>query len=204
MTQRPTAPQPIAIETERFLLRDLDPADASERACAWLADPIKARMINAVPRAMTLGQMRDYISDHDRIRGHLLGVFDKATGALLGLWAVHIDWEESEFQLSVLIGERTPTAVNARAETQRELLKYFFETRGLATLRCTVLAANDAIGAKVFAAAGIEPEHVSYKPGATKEEFVELRHYRVARDTWRALAARAATGDQRLATQVGV
>jgi RimJ/RimL family protein N-acetyltransferase len=205
MTQRPAAPQDFRIETRRFILRDLERADVTERACAWLADPVKARMINAVPRAMTPDQFGDYIADHDRISGHLLGVFDKRSGDLVGLWAVHIDWEYSEFRLSVLIGERIPGAVNIRSETQRELLRHLFEVCGLTTLRCSVLARNDAIGAKVFAAAGVEPEHVSYNVGAQKEGFIEVRHYRVSRDIWRDLAARAATGDlQPLAVQIGV
>src|SRR6185369_1903062 len=68
----PTAPITIRVETEHYLVRSLDVADATERAGAWLADPAKAIMINAVPRAMSLAELKEYIASHDRIRGHLL------------------------------------------------------------------------------------------------------------------------------------
>ena len=202
---QPTRPQDIRIETDRFLLRDLERSDTTERACAWLTDPVKARMINAVPRTMTVQQFGDYIAGHDRIGAHLLGVFDKSSGTLIGIWSVHLDWEYSEFRLSVLIGERVPGSAHIRAETQRELLRHLFETLGLETLRCSVLARNDAIGARIFEAAGIEPEHISYNPGAESAAFVEIRHYRVSRDTWRAYSERAASGDLReMANQLGI
>src|SRR5258706_14963573 len=87
----------VHIETENYLLRTLERQDASDRCCGWLADPAKARMINAPARAMSPGDFADYISSHDRIRGHILGIFDKATGTHVGIWSVYIDWELREF-----------------------------------------------------------------------------------------------------------
>lgn len=201
-SERPSAPQPISIETRRFWLRDLQLSDDLARAAAWLGDPVKARMVNAPARALTVEQFRAYLVSHDGISGYLLGVFEKTGGGLVGLWSAYVDWAHSEFQLNVLMGERGPVSVNARAETQRELLRYFFDTLSLTTLCCNVLAENDAIAAKVFRAAGVEPEHTSFRPSADGP-FVEIEHYRVSRDTWRGIVARAAS-DDRLAAQLGV
>jgi len=204
MSVKPTVPQTITLASARFALRDLEPSDVSQRMCAWLADPVKARMINSSPGAVTVDHLRAYIASHDRITGHVLGIFDKATGALLGFWAVYIDWDLGEFQLSVLIGERSPKAVNARAETQRELLKYMFDTLGLETLRCSVLTRNEAIGDRIFGVAGVSPEHTSYNPSATDEAFVEIRHYRISKDQWRHLRARVAGDLAPFEKQLGI
>src|SRR6185295_10743173 len=73
-------PRSIDFETAHYRVRTLEPADVTERACAWFADPGKARMINAPARAFTEDEFKDFITSHDRVTGHALGIFDKSTG----------------------------------------------------------------------------------------------------------------------------
>src|SRR6267378_4216155 len=119
MPNPPSTPQSIRLETPHFVLRHIEFADVTPRWGAWLADPAKARMINAPVRALDVEALHKYVHDHDRIAGHVLGIFTKTAGEMVGFWAVYVDWERSEFLLSVLIGERGRQSRDARDETQR-------------------------------------------------------------------------------------
>jgi RimJ/RimL family protein N-acetyltransferase len=184
------APVPIVIlvETEHYLVRSLDVADATARAGQWLADPEKAKMINAPARALSLSEMRGYIASHDRIAGHILGIFDKANGNHIGFWAIYIDWPLQEFLVNVLVGERGSAAPGARRETQRKVMAYFFEDLGLETVRFSVLARNEPVGDKL-GRAGLAPEHMSFTPSVERAALEEVQHYRISKDVWRSYAS---------------
>ena len=181
---RPTAPLDIRLESEHYLLRTLTLDDASEQACAWLADPKTAEMINAPPRTLTLDEFRDYIASHDGITGLVVGIFSKARDAHIGFWSIYIDWEQKEFQFNLLIGDRRPGEPGARYETEPVLYEYLFGELGLETMRCAVLSKNRAIDER-FALGGVTPDHITYKPSASGEAFVEIRHYRISEAQWR-------------------
>ena len=51
MSTIPDAPQNIRLETRHFVLRDIEQDEVQPRWGAWLADPVKARMINVPPRS---------------------------------------------------------------------------------------------------------------------------------------------------------
>ena len=186
----PREPQDIRLETPHFALRALTADDASERIGAWLADRRKAAMINAPARAMTPPALRSYIASHDRRVGHLLGIFAKDGGALVGFWAVYIDWERGEFQLNVLVGERGRSAQGAQAETQYALLDHFFDRVGLAHMRCTVLKRNRFMEA-YLRENGATLEHTSWRADVDGSgEVLELRDYRADAGVWHRLRAR--------------
>jgi RimJ/RimL family protein N-acetyltransferase len=176
-------PIAIRVESEHYLVRSLEPEDATDRACDWLADPAKASMINAAPRAMSLADLRAYISSHDRVRGHILGIFDKVTGHHIGFWAIYIDWENREFLVNVLVGERGSTAPGARRATQRKLMAFFFETLDLQTVRFSVLGRNTPVSGKLENA-GLASEHTDYVPSATRNAFEKVEYYSVSREVW--------------------
>jgi RimJ/RimL family protein N-acetyltransferase len=181
-------PFAIRVDTEHYLVRSLDVADATERAGQWLADPQKAKMINAPARALSLTEMRDYIAGHDRIAGHILGIFDKANGNHIGFWAVYVDWSLQEFLANVLVGERGSAAPGARRATQRPVMAYFFEDLGLETLRFSVLSRNENVGDKIERA-GLAPEHMSFTASVEGQAALEeVQHYRVSKEVWRSYA----------------
>lgn len=176
-------PRTISFETAHFLVRSLTPADITPRACAWFGDAGMVRTINRAPVALTETEFREYIESHDGVTGHALGIFDRVTGAHIGLWAGYIDWERSEFHLSILVGERGYDP-GPRRETQRRILEIFFDEFDLQTLRCSVLQSNARMESRIQSA-GLSPEHVSYKPSAVRAAFEEIHDYSVPRDLWR-------------------
>jgi len=183
----PAAPFDIRIETDNFLLRTLTAEDASRQVCNWFADANKARMINAPPQALTLERLRRYVASHDRISGHLLGIFARGNGEPLGFWSVYVDWENGEFLVNVLVGERGRKCIGAREETQMALLDFFFETLNLEVFRCTVLAANRYVGSKLLRASGATLEHSDWRPSTTAQAFVEIHYYRGDKSAWHRL-----------------
>lgn len=175
-------PRTIRLETEHYIVRTLEPADVTERACAWFGDPSKTNTINLPPRALTIQEFTDYITSHDQVTGHALGIFDRASGLHIGLWAIYVDWEQSEYLLNVLVGERGYEH-GVRRETQRKITDLFFNELGLDTMRCSVMARNERLDGR-FALIGWVPEHTTYKPSANGEAFEEIHHYSLKREKW--------------------
>jgi RimJ/RimL family protein N-acetyltransferase len=182
------APQKIRFETQSFVVRTAEPEDVTPRWAAWLADPANTRMMNAKPMTLSVEDIRRYLLTFDHVKSHILGVFDRGSGELIGFWEIYVDWKHREFQLNVLIGEHGDASLQPRRETQRMLLPYFFNELGLETMRCSVLAENSRVNA-MFAARGMVHEHTSRNPSASGGEPVEIYHYRLARDRWRAMRA---------------
>ena len=179
-------PRTICLETKHYVLRTLAEGDVSEHACAWFADAAKARMINAPARALTPEEFAGYIISHDRINGHVLGIFEKPSLRHVGLWSAYIDWEYREFQLNVLVGERLANPSGAYYETDRVLQDFMFETLDLETLRCSCLARNTRMVERMVIV-GLKPELIEHVASASREAFEEIHHYRVPKNLWRRL-----------------
>lgn len=177
-------PRTINLETPHYIVRTLEAAEATDNWRNWLTDPQAASMLNARPERLSADAARDHIAKFDRVNAHLLGIFEKAGGTLIGIRAVYIDHKHSEFLVNVLIGESEARNKGARAETRSVMYRYFFEEMGLATARCTALAANTPI-MKVMAHNGWVHEHTDHKASATGHGTVEIRHFRLPRDVWR-------------------
>ena len=196
----PTAPLLIRLETPHHIVRTVERADATERWCKWLLDPTATRQLNARPVEMTLDQLRSYIDGFNRTTTHLLGIFDKETGVIVGIRSIYIDFAHREFYDNILIGEVQARGKHARAESTDVVLPYFFEELDLESSRCSILAHNQAM-IDLVARKGWVLEHTDMKEAVSGNRRVELRHYRLRRETWRqkmrerAAQAQAATGE---------
>jgi RimJ/RimL family protein N-acetyltransferase len=179
----PLTPRTIALETPHYTVRTLEPDDASESWRDWLADPDTARQLNAQPARLSLQAVRDYIASFDRTTAHLLGIFEKEGGRLIGIRAVYINQPRREFLVNVLIGERDARNKGARSETRAAMYRYFFEDLDLETARCTVLSTNAPI-LKVMARNGWIHERTEQRP-SPQHGTIELLHFRLPRDVWR-------------------
>ncbi|MCE9619624.1 MAG: GNAT family N-acetyltransferase [Planctomycetes bacterium] len=77
--------EPIAIETQRFLLRPLTEADATDRYLQWLADENARRFITAASGTNTLETLRHFVRERcGRDDVLFLGIFDRTTGLHIG------------------------------------------------------------------------------------------------------------------------
>jgi RimJ/RimL family protein N-acetyltransferase len=188
MTEPAGAPRTIALETRDYLVRTLEKGDASETWREWLADPETARMLNAKPVEMNVETVRNYIASFDRMRAHLLGIFEKATGRLVGIRAVYIDHKRREFLANVLVGDKAARNKGARAQSRAAVYRYFFEEHDLDTARATVVAENKAVLTGMSKRGWID-DGPELRAEATGSGHVEIRRFRLPRDVWRRFAA---------------
>ena len=177
----PTTPFNIGYETDHYLIREMELSDASDTIGGWMADPVIARAVNAPARATSMDDLRRYIAGHNRIDGHLLGVFDKHTKAQIGLWSVYVDWDHMEFLINVLLTARGHAELAPSRETGRPLLFIMFNDLGMERMRFNVLGSNQRVKQRLV---NRQPEHASQAPSATGSGTEEIHHYSVSRQEY--------------------
>lgn len=165
-------------------MRTLEPGDASDGFQEWLADPGTARLLNAPARHLSAQAVRDYIASFDRVKAHLLGIFEKQTGRLVGIRAVYVNWLRREFLVNVLVGENADRNKRARAQSSDAMYRYFFEDLDLEQARATVVADN-AVILHVMQTRGWIADGRESKPHAGGQGDVEILRFRLPRDVWR-------------------
>lgn len=180
-------PHAIALETPDFVIRTLEPGDATEAWRDWLADPETARMLNAKPDALDVEAVRKYIASFDRMRAHVLGIFEKRTGRLVGIRAVYVDAKRSAFLVNVLVGDKAARGKGARRQSRAAVYRYFFEVMNLATAHATVVADNTIVLAGMAKRGWIE-DGVENRQSAAGSGRVEIRKFRLPRDVWQRFA----------------
>lgn len=181
--QQQLAPRTIKLETPHFVVRTLETADIDPRWQEWLKDPATARNLNARPETMTEQQLQTYVQNFNRTTAHLLGIFEKDTGRLIGVRAIYIDPKRSEFLVNVLVGEKEDRNKGARKESRDVMYRYFFKEMDLQSARCAVVSTNAPV-LKVMDDNGWIHEHTEHKTAADGQGFIELRHFRLTREVW--------------------
>lgn len=176
----PDAPRKIRLETPHFILRTVEPEDVTLRWAAWLADPAKTRTLNAKPMTLSVDDIRTYLANFDHVKAHILGIFERGSGVMIGFWEVYVDWKHREFLINVLIGERGRGTLDAREETQWALHAYFFDTLGLEAMRCSAVATNSVV-IRALLKYDVSHEHTSLKPSVDNGAPVEIWHFRLTK-----------------------
>jgi len=132
----------VRIHSDKYLIRTIEPDDASERWASWMSDPEARFMINLGSRPWTKADVVDYIKTFDQRSRLLLGIFDKQSGTHIGIFTVSLNHLLGHYLVNLLIGEpayRNKHVTTSIAEPFRE---YFFETLGMNTSMASVLAHN--------------------------------------------------------------
>ncbi|MFM9864026.1 MAG: GNAT family N-acetyltransferase [Micropepsaceae bacterium] len=197
-------PTKIHLTTPRYDVRTIEPDDVTLRWAAWMADPAKVKHLNTKPLALSLEDIRRYVAGFDHVKSHILGIFEKGSGTMIGFWEVYIDWTHREVLINVLVGEDRGRheGITTRRETQRALLPYFFQTLGLEAMRCAVVSTNEPIR-HIFDSRGLVHEHASSKAAADGGAPVEILHFRLTKDEWTAMRAARLERDRLAAKAAG-
>ncbi|MEQ1755417.1 MAG: GNAT family N-acetyltransferase [Micropepsaceae bacterium] len=177
-------PLTIRLDTPNYLVRTVDASDDMGTWCDWMDEPETARMLNVPPRKLSPEDFKKYVHAFDRINNHLLGIFKRSTGQLVGLWAVYVDWPHSEFLVNVIVGEIPERKTNVRHETAWRVNRYFFEELDLKFQRANTLATNipavKALEEKLWTLSAR-----GKAPAADGKGDVELLHYTRSREVWK-------------------
>lgn len=180
----PLQPLTIHLETARYIHRTIDSGDATEDWANWLTEPSTVKALNAAPLKLDIAMIRSYIATFDRKKSHLLGIFDKEDGQLIGIRSIYIDWHHREFMVNILIGHPGQRSQGAMRETRDALYHVLFEDWGLEVVRATVLATNTFVNT-YMQAEGWMIMHRSFKRAASSNEMIEVLEYQMTRDQHR-------------------
>jgi RimJ/RimL family protein N-acetyltransferase len=183
MAQPPQIARRVRLETARYVLRTVEAGDATAGWEQWLLDPAAARWLNATPRAASLDEIRDYIATFDNKSSHLIGIFEKDTGRLIGIHSIYVDWPRSEYLINVMVGESDARNQGARSEARPAIHQFFMEELGLEASLATVIAGHPSLAG--MQRWGWVVERKSTRPAATDGAPVAILHMRLTREAWR-------------------
>ena len=173
----------LELETDHFRLRSLVPADADRDWGDWLADPATAAAVNAVPRSLNVDERRQYIAGMDNKTSFILGIFEKSSGDMIGIWTIYVDHEAREYLLNVLVGPGDGRNQGGLTESREPIYRHFFNDGGMEAARITVMASNTYVLGRLKK----QPwtiEHRSQTKLAGTSEQVELCHLRMTKQAW--------------------
>ena len=141
-----TIPQKrVKIHSEKYLIRTIEAADASDRWAGWMSDPKVMHMLNMPVRSWKQADVVSYIKTFDQRSSLLLGIFEKQNGVHLGIFTVDINYAFSQFLVNLLIGEPEYRNRGVTSSITVPFREYFFETLGLNMAMASVLARNSAM-----------------------------------------------------------
>ena len=182
----------LRFETPNYIMRSLQEGDENETWTGWLADPQTAAMLNAQPVRATLKDLRGYIARFDRVTRHLFGIFEKATGRMVGVRTCEIDKARSAYRVHLLIGVPEDRGQGARTETAKVVNHWMYEECGLLHCEATVVSSNERMLKSLLQSGWIVTGH-SLKKSAAGNAAVQLVEMRRHREIWRRLQRQAAS-----------
>lgn len=186
MMQRPRG-RPISLATERFTVRSLTPADASERWCNWSADPQVMNPLNVPVKRMSKDELARYIAQHDDQRAYMIGVFTKAMSLHIGFFAIEVGAVHATANFNLVIGDKSYWGKGVVNEVRAALLDEMFDRRSIEKAYGTPLARNFPAVFN-YKAQGWKLEGVlrgqckSVVDGSRLDQY----HFGMLRDEWRA------------------
>jgi RimJ/RimL family protein N-acetyltransferase len=140
-----TPTEAVHIDCGAYLIRTVTLEDASERVGNWMADQKTAVMLNAPRKAWSKRELESYIKTFDQQSRMLLGIFDKASGLLLGFLTIVLDRPNSRAVVNIMIGEPDYRNKGVTQDITPPFRDWFFDTLGLKTMLATALAYNRPI-----------------------------------------------------------
>ena len=182
----------LRFETPNYIMRSLQEGDENETWTGWLADPQTAAMLNAQPVRATLKDLRGYIARFDRVTRLLFGIFEKATGRMVGVRTCEIDKARSAYRVHLLIGVPEDRGQGARTETAKVVNHWMYEECGLLHCEATVVSSNERMLKSLLQSGWIVTGH-SLKKSAAGNAAVQLVEMRRHREIWRRLQRQAAS-----------
>lgn len=162
----PPAPE---LTTERFRLRTLTAADATERYLDWMRDPEVTRTLMAQRVKPTLETLRDYIAGHDGKTDFLFGIFE---GDLhIGNLSVTSFAQDRRGNVGVMIGDRDYWGEAVVLEVRAAVLDFMFDSQDCLKMTAGCLSHNT-------------PAIYNFRRQGWTLEGVRKRHYLMAGE-WR-------------------
>jgi ribosomal-protein-alanine N-acetyltransferase len=135
----------ILFETERFFLRPLTPADATDRYLSWLADQDARRFIQTANGMRSVDDLRSYIfSRLDKEDTLFLGIFERPNRQHIGnIKFEPIDIANSIAEMGILIGDAHWRGRGVAQEVIQASARWLKKNRKISTIELGVEVDNE-------------------------------------------------------------
>ena len=179
-------PKIVRIHSEHYLVRTIAADDASDRWAGWMGDPEAIHMLNLPARPWTKADVVAYIKTFDQRGVLLLGIFEKASGAHIGILTVDINRVTGQFLVNMLIGEPAYRRQGVTREITVPFRDYFFETLGLRVALASVLARNVPI-TEYLLKTGWKRDQTLARAAKSNQDggMLDLCLFSLSREAWR-------------------
>jgi RimJ/RimL family protein N-acetyltransferase len=180
-------PKIVRIHSDKYLVRTIAADDASDRWASWMGDPDAVHMLNLPARNWTKADVVRYIKTFDQRSGLLLGIFEKSSGAHIGILTVDINPATGQFLVNMLIGEPGYRRQGVTWEITVPFRDYFFETLGLKVALASVLARNTPI-TEYLLKTGWKLDQTLARSAKSNQDggMLDLCLFSLSREAWRA------------------
>jgi RimJ/RimL family protein N-acetyltransferase len=134
---------PVRLETERYVLRSLEPGDVDDAYLAWFRDPALVRFIGPDLAQFTPEQHRAVARSLDNRTRFLLLVSPRAGGAPLGFLRAEVAPKHRRAQTTVAVADISQRGLGAMAECHRALRLFLFEKVDVQKIAFSVYGSNE-------------------------------------------------------------
>ena len=135
--------QRVELKTDRFVLRTLEPEDASERYLGWLNDPEVTRYLQARFTDYSIDLLRQYIVSHDNVTRFLFGIFTQ-DGLHIGNYSFRVNKLHEKANIGVMVGDKEYWGKGVIIESRTAILDFAFDVLGLFKIKGAALSNNRA------------------------------------------------------------
>jgi RimJ/RimL family protein N-acetyltransferase len=136
--------RPVNIETQRFTVRSLTARDVSGVFRLWISNPTVMAALNMPPRRLSQADLERFIASYDDNTRYLVGIFNRATGEIIGAFMLDVTPAHALVKASGFIGDRNWRGKMVFEEVGTGLFDEFFKNRGIEKATAQVWEKNFA------------------------------------------------------------
>lgn len=190
LSQPPTQPLNIRIETPNLCLRTLTVNDASPQWLGWFGQTEIRDGLNLSDAPKTLAEVTAYIQTYDQRSNIILGIFDRTNDLLLGIHATQVDWHTGRYLANTFVGEAAYRNRGVMLEVAQPTRDYFFDVLNLKVMSATALATNKPIVNYLHKTGWTLNRTLKNHTRSNKDgTMVDLHLYSITREAWHAWKA---------------
>ncbi|MBL4739845.1 MAG: GNAT family N-acetyltransferase [Sneathiella sp.] len=174
---------PLILETQRYILKSIDPSDFPDDIVKWYADPEVMQHMSDQPN-LNRQQLKNLFNGFNNKTSFALLAFDKENEVPIGIFRIFINTPNARAETSVLIGNKDYWGERMVFEARTRIQNFLFSAMKLNKICGYVRARNfpalfnyTRLG---FSKEGVTKEQVRARDGSFEDVIV----FGLLRSTW--------------------
>lgn len=124
-------PEQSELQTKRFRLSPIGPDQVSDDWVRWTGDAQLMRQVNVPLRKLTRRDIQQYVVAARKTGRTIVGIYEKQSGAHIGVYEIALDPQNRNVTLNVLINQKRYDLSVVLRETDPVLLKFLAAHYGM-------------------------------------------------------------------------